>query len=178
MNSKGVFVMRRIVLGLVTALLVSVPVSAQTYLTSTTLTNAITAGQSSLVVGSGTGIAAGGALYVDRELMSVRSISGTTVQVIRGQGGTVANTHGAARTIIILPAAALGAGGATTAVDPSGGSGVGTCTLAEQRYQPIINVTNGNLWLCRYTAAAQTARVWAATNNVLITYNSLLLNLQ
>lgn len=178
MKSKGVIVMRRIVLGLVAVLLVSLPASAQTYLTSTTLSGAVNNAQTTLVVASATGIAAGGALYIDRELVTVRSVSGTTITVNRGQGGTVANAHGTSRTVIILPAAALGAGGAITQVDPSGTDGVGSCTLTSQRYQPIINVTNGNVWLCRYTAAAQTSRVWAATNNVLITYNSLLLNLQ
>lgn len=169
--------MRRIVLGLVLVLsLMGAPAFAQTYLTSTTLSNATNASQSTLVVASATGIAAGGALYIDRELVDVRSVSGTTITVVRGTAGTVANSHGASRTVIIVPAAAKAS--VITAVDPAGSAGVGTCTVTDYAYQPILNVTNGNVWLCRYTAAAQSARVWAATNNVLITYNSLLLNLQ
>lgn len=168
--------MKRIVLGLIVAVsLVAVPVSAQTYLTSTTLSSAVTASQGTVIVASASGIAAGGALYVDREFMLVRSVSGTTITVARGQMGTPGNAHGASRTVIIFPAAAIATAAVTT--DPSPVNGVGTCTLTEHRYQPIINVLNGNVWLCRYTAAAQSSRVWAATNETLITYNSLLLNL-
>jgi hypothetical protein len=167
--------MKRIALGLLLALVLSVSASAQTYLTSTTNSAAISASQTSFAVASATGIAAGGQLYVNRELMSVRSVSGTTITVVRGQAGTVANAHGASQTVIIIPAAAVPT--VTTAVDPSPINGVGTCTPSNHQYLPIINVGNGNIWLCRYTAAAQSARVWAATNQTLITYNSLLLSL-
>ncbi len=176
MNIKGVLAMKRIVLALVLGLMLSSTVFAQTYLTSTTLSNAVNATQTTLVVASASGIAAGGGLYIDREFVTVRSVSGTTITVNRGQSGTVANSHGASRTVIIAPAASLPT--VITAVDPAAAAGVGTCDITAFQYQPIINVTNGNIWLCRYTAAAQSARVWAATNNVLITYNSLLINLQ
>jgi hypothetical protein len=172
-NHKGV-TMKRLIAGLVFALL-AVPAAAQTYLTSTTLSNAITASQTSLVVGSAAGIAAGGGLYLDREYIAVRSVSGTTITVVRGQSGTVANAHGASRTVIIVPAAAVAT--VISSNDPTPVAGVGNCTPGNYQYLPILHVTNGNVWLCRYTAAAQTARVWAATNNVLITYNSLLINL-
>lgn len=171
---KGVISMKRIALGLVLALLVSVSASAQTYLTSTTNSAAISASQTTFAVASATGIAAGGALYINREYMTVRSVSGTNITVTRGQAGTVANAHGASQTVIIIPAAAIPT--VVTSVDPAATVGVGTCTLTDWQYLPIINVTNGNVWMCRYTAAAQSSRVWAATNNVLITYNSLLLN--
>jgi hypothetical protein len=174
MHNKGVSIMKRIVVGFVFALL-AVPAAAQTYLTSTTNSAAINASQTSFAVASATGIAAGGGLYVNREYMSVRSVSGTTITVVRGQSGTVANAHGASQTVIIVPAAAVPT--VITAVDPAPVAGVGTCTPGNHQYLPIINVTNGNVWLCRYTAAAQTSRVWAATNAVLITYNSLLINL-
>lgn len=174
--NKGVKQMRRIVVGLVLALfsLVS-PAFAQTYLTSTTNSAAISASQTTFAVASATGIAAGGALYINREYMPVRSVSGTNITVQRGQAGTVANAHGASQTVIIIPAAAVPT--VVTSVDPTPVDGVGTCTLTEHQYLPVINVSNGNVWLCRYTAANQSARRWAATNEVLITYNSLLLNL-
>lgn len=168
--------MKRIVVGLIAVLtLWAVPVSAQTYLTSTTNSAAINASQTTLVVASATGIAAGGALYINREYMSVRGVSGTTITVVRGQAGTVANSHGASQTTIIIPAAAIPT--VITAVDPAPINGVGACTAANFQYLPIINVGNGNLWLCRYTAAAQSFTRWAATNEALITYGSLLLNL-
>jgi len=167
--------MRRIVLGLVVALSLVSPAFAQTYLTSTTNSAAMTSSATSFTVASATGIAAGGALYVNREYMTVRSVSGTVVTVTRGQAGTVANAHGASQTVIIIPAAAIPT--VITLKDPTPIDGVGTCTASEHQYLPVINVGNGNVWLCRYTAAAQTATVWAATNQTLITYNSLLLNL-
>lgn len=167
--------MRRIVLTLIVTLSLVAPAFAQTYLTSTTNSAAISASASSFVVASATGIAAGGALYINREYMSVRSVSGTTITVVRGQAGTTANAHGASQTVIIIPAAAIPT--VVTLVDPAPTSGVGSCTASANQYLPIINVGNGNLWLCRYTAAAQTFTRWAATNEVLITYNSLLINL-
>lgn len=173
MTNKGVTM--RIALGLVLALFLSVPASAQTYLTSTTNSAAISASQTTVAVASASGIAAGGALYIDREWMSVRSVSGTNITVQRGVGGTVANAHGASRTAIIIPAAAVSL--VAQSVDPAGSAGVGTCSASSYQYLPLINVVNGNVWLCRYTAAAQSAKVWAATNSAPITYNSLLLNL-
>ena len=175
MTIKGVTMKACAALILVVGLFLSVPASAQTYLTSTTNSAAITASQTTFAVASASGIAAGGALYVNREYMTVRSVSGLNITVQRGQAGTVANAHGASQTVIIIPAAAVPT--VVTSVDPTPIDGVGSCTREAHQYLPIINVTNGNVWLCRYTAAAQTFRRWAATNEVLITYNSLLINL-
>ncbi len=176
MTIKGVTMKVLTGLILAVALFLSVPVSAQTYLTSTTNTNAVTASQTTWVVGSNTGMAVGGALYVNREYVTITAVTGTTgVTVRRGQVGTVANAHGASQTVIIIPVAAVPT--VTTNIDPTPIDGVGTCTLTAHQYLPIINVISGNIWLCRYTAAAQTSRVWAATNQTLVTYNSILINL-
>jgi hypothetical protein len=102
--------------------------------------------------------------------MRVQSVSGSNVTVLRGQAGTVANAHAASRTTIIIPAAAIPT--VVTAVDPTPINGVGGCTYTDHRYLPIINVTNGNVWTCRWVS---NVRVWAATNETLITYNSLIL---
>ena len=163
----------RVVLGLVVALCLSAPVSAQTYLSSTTNSAAINATQTSFTVASATGIAAGGALYVNRELMSVRSVSGTVVTVVRGQSGTVANAHGASQTLIVIPSAAVPS--VVSANDPSPLNGFGACSRTEHRYLPIINVTNGNVWLCRPSGSS--TGIWMGTNAAPLTYNSLLLNL-
>lgn len=162
--------MVRVVLGLVVALLLSISASAQTYLSTTTLTNAVSATQTTVVLASTTGLASGAAIYLDRELMTVRSVSSLTVTVVRGQAGTVANSHTAARTVILIPAAAVAAN-VISAVDPSGLAGVGGCSPSAYQYLPIINVTNGNVWSCRWVS---NVRVWAATNDTLITYNSLI----
>lgn len=162
--------MKRIYAGLLVALLWSVPVAAQTYLTSTTLSNAIDATQTSFAIASATGVAAGGALYFDREYVTVRSVSGTTVTVNRGQAGTVANSHTASRTVIVIPAAAI----PTVITDraPAQNAGVGGCSITAYRFLPIIQVTTGDVWLCRWVS---NVRVWAATNETLVTYNSLVL---
>lgn len=165
-------IMKKLILILTLLTLAAVPVSAQTYLTSTTLSSAVTSPtQTQIVVASATGIAAGGALYVDHELMIVTAVSGTTITVTRFQAP---NTHAASSTVIIIPAAARAT--ALVTRDPRAGS----CTLTDYQYLPIINTDTGNVWLCRYIGTAVTAsRVWAATNITAVNgQTSLLLNLQ
>src|SRR5690348_2175462 len=64
-------------------------------LVRTTLSSACAAGDTSLVVASATGFAAGYLVRVDQEVMRVAGnyTSGTTIPVIRGQQGTVVNAH-------------------------------------------------------------------------------------
>lgn len=170
MTNKGVLTMVRVVLSLVFALALSVTASAQTYLSTTTLTNAVTATQNTVVLGSATGLAVGAGLYVDREFMTVRSVSSLTVTVNRGQGGTVANSHTASRTVILIPAAAIPT--VVSRTDPGPIFGTGGCTVSSQPYWPLINVQNGNVWVCRWVS---NTRVFAATNDSLITYGSLIM---
>lgn len=170
MNSKGVQTMVRVLGALLLSFVLSASAYAQTHLSTTTLTNAINSTQTSFALGAVTGLAAGAAIYVDRELMTIRSVSSLTVTVVRGQAGTVANSHTASRTVILIPAAAVGT--VTTAVDPAPVAGVGGCSPSAFQYLPIINVTNGNVWTCRWVS---NERVWAATNGALITYNSLIM---
>lgn len=169
-TSKGVHAMVRVFLAGLFALAFTVSASAQTYLTTTTNSSAVDATQTSITLAAVTGLAAGAAIYVDRELMTVRSVSGLIVTVNRGQSGTVANAHGASRTVILIPAAAVPT--VISAVAPSQTNGVGTCTPSNHRYLPIINPTTGNVWTCRWL---DNVRVWAATNATLITYNSLIM---
>ncbi len=166
--------MKRILITLVALFLSAVPLSAQTYLTTTTLSNAVTSPSGDTVVlASASTAAVGGALYVDREAMSIIAISGTSIRVARGQLGTSGATHASAATVIIFPVAAQqGALPAYGQSDPPNG----TCTPGNHRFLPIVNVVSGNVWLCRFLTAGG-VRQWAATNAVLVTYNSLLLNL-
>src|SRR5690349_15117635 len=75
-------------------LLSSVPAMAQTYLTNTTLSAAIDATQDSIVVASATNVQAGGALFIDHEVIEVLSVSGTRVSVMR-KGAPTAHNSGA-----------------------------------------------------------------------------------
>lgn len=64
-------------------------------LTETTLSSACAAGDKSIVVASATGFAAGYLVRMDQEIAQVSKayVSGTTIPLMRGQGGTYANAH-------------------------------------------------------------------------------------
>src|SRR4051812_36099756 len=64
-------------------------------LVRTTLSVAMAATDTSMVVASATGVSAGYYVKVDQEVMRVGSayVSGTTVPVIRGQDGTYVQAH-------------------------------------------------------------------------------------
>src|SRR4051812_48632783 len=87
---------------------------AQTVLTSTTLSAALTDGAGRLVsVASATGITAPGngstsiVLLVDREIMRVNAVSGTSITVARGQDGTRAVPHVSGATVWVAPPTAI-----------------------------------------------------------------------
>lgn len=70
-------------------------------LTTTTLSSAIAATDTSLVVASATGFAAGNKIVIDGENFTVLNsyVSGTTIPVLRGQGGTVVSAHPATANV-------------------------------------------------------------------------------
>jgi hypothetical protein len=70
-------------------------------LATTTLSAAITATAGELVVASATSVAAGRLMKIDQEMMQVTAdyVSGTTVGVLRGVGGTAAKAHTITSTI-------------------------------------------------------------------------------
>jgi hypothetical protein len=87
---------------------------AQTVLASTTLSSAVSDTSGRLVVvASATGITAPASgttpvlLLVDRELMRVLSLSGTSISVARGQDGTRAATHVSGATVWVAPPTAI-----------------------------------------------------------------------
>lgn len=121
---------------------------AQTALTQTTLSSAISASQTRFAVASVTGISApsgggqGTYLYVLEpgtevgEVMVVSAISGTTLTVIRGyMNRPVAHPNGA--LAVIVPTDGL------ASIDPRG-----TCNATSWPYTPYINVNNGDFWVC------------------------------
>lgn len=95
--------LQKTIVGLVLLLGLAASGFAQTSLTQTTLSSAITDSKAQIVVvASATGITAGTSfLYVDNELMQVNSLSGTSLIVVRGVGGTKANTHVSAAIVFI-----------------------------------------------------------------------------
>jgi hypothetical protein len=111
----------RLSLAAVALLAVSLCANAQSVLTQTSLSTAVTTTSGRTIqVASATGIAApalpaypGGAavstqLYIDDELLDVTAVSGTLVTVRRGSNGTRARTHATGTNVYVEPAS-LGA---------------------------------------------------------------------
>lgn len=136
--------------------------SAQAIVTKTTLSNAITATQTTFVVASATDFAAGAYLWADREVMQVRSVSGTNITVTRGQMGTSVAAHAASETLFVSTATTVSAW--HVAGDPDYGA---TCTrgTGQASVLPWFNAATGTVWSCQTTT-------WNGTNTALITFNS------
>lgn len=155
--------MKNILATLALVLLAAVSANAQTALTTTTLSSAVTdtTGQQWFLT-SLTGVTAPGTgaaltfLYVDGEAVSVRAINtnATSATVSRGALGTRAATHSTNAIVYVIPAVAAQTNLQT--VDYSG-----TCTATNYQYLPIINVRNGNIWYCQTTTSGS---IWQAAN--------------
>lgn len=123
--------------------------SAQTIITPTTLSQAIADGSSKqIVVASTTNITAPNfsagtstQLYIDRELLDVENVSGTTITVRRGAGGTGAASH--ASGALVFP-------GAPTQffTRPLQTEFQGSCTRSTEPVLPRINVQTGTISDC------------------------------
>jgi len=72
-------------------------------LTRTTLASAVAVDDTSIVVASATGFAAGSVVKVDQEVMVVQQnyLTGVTIPVRRGQGGTLGTTHASAAGVVV-----------------------------------------------------------------------------
>lgn len=144
---------------------------AQTLLTTTTLSSAanntvstaLTTGNMGVVnlasvtgvsaptpnTGNVAGIATSNAntyLYVDRELMQVAGVSGTSVTVIRGVGSTAAASHASGALVFVVPAAAVASWG--TPLGQTDWGPQGSCTRTNELYLPRIAFTSGNISDC------------------------------
>lgn len=145
--------MKKFLITLIAVLALATPVAAQTTVTQTTIAAAMTATQQSVTLTSATGVTSGGFLFVDQELMQITSLTSTTAQVLRGQGGTRASAHGILTTIFFGPSASVTSQGPFYAYDPS----LGVCTASAQPYSLHINVQAGRVWSC-------IASKWALVN--------------
>lgn len=115
----------------------------QAALTSTSLSAALSATSGTLLVASATGItgpsgpqAVTTVLFIDKEALAVRAVSGTLVTVQRGYG-TGIWAHASGAQVFVGPEQYFGA------VDKSG-----SCTSGSELVLPVVNVTNGNVWNC------------------------------
>lgn len=144
-------------LGLILAL--ALPGLTQTATTTTSLSQAVSSASATrIVVASATGFAAGNICYLNREAMRINAVTGTNIDVMRGQYQTKAAAHPAYSTIWVGPA-----GGASPFRfdDPNEGSAV---TASTQSYLPQINVRNGKLW-------SVVGSTWMEGNNFTVTTN-------
>jgi hypothetical protein len=145
---------------------------AQTLLTTTTLSaaagntvsSALTTGNLGIVsltsatgvsgpsvnTGNTAGLATSNAstyLYVDRELMQVEAVSGTTITVVRGVGSTAAASHLSGALVFVLPAAAMANwGGGSYGQAPAVPQG--SCTRTQELYLPRIQFISGMISDC------------------------------
>lgn len=134
--------LKKLFISLALFLVGAVPSFAQTSLTSTTLSAAVTSSANTIRVASASGITVSAGttatgLFIDNEYLVVTAVNGTTLTVSRGQSGTRANSHASGATVLAGPPRAF------YDVDPSG-----SCTAAQTAYTPYINILTGNQWLC------------------------------
>jgi hypothetical protein len=152
--------------------------AAQTILVNTTLSSAVqgvgsvngatpTGNLSIVAVASATGISAPAPntsltsglaatseaqsyLYVDRELMQVKAVSGTTITVVRGVNGTSGVSHASGALVFVIPGAAFGAwsGNGFEAASQGPSAPQGSCTRANETYLPRIHVSSGTISDC------------------------------
>lgn len=159
---------RILIVALALLTLAAVPVSAQTYLTNTTLSAAIstptatTPADACFNVASATTAAVGGAVYIDKEMISITSVSGTRICGTRGSQGTNATTHNSGANVLIAPVAAL-TGALPAFTQLNGRALAGSCNPANYRYLPIVDTDSGNIHLC-WAKSATYGRIWSFTN--------------
>lgn len=153
--------MKKILLTLVVALSMVAPAWAQTYLTTTTTSAAISAGVvpgQTIVVASATDIEVNGSLFIDHELMGVSAVSGTRITVSRTFNPTA---HVSGSRVIVAKAsqkaAVFLAHEATVRL-------VGACTASQQNFLPKVDTVLGNVYLCRDTSTNGTGAQWTYTN--------------
>ncbi|MGH9505238.1 MAG: hypothetical protein ACRD20_20485 [Terriglobales bacterium] len=138
------------VLSLFAALALSLPAFGQVVLTNTTLSSALSSSDGQYVnVTSATGMTAPSAsdptkatsIYVDRELMDVVSVSGTTIRVNRAASHTAGRAHASGALVFVIPNYLVtfsdGAYGYPPAVP------AGSCTRSNEVYLPRIQFISG-----------------------------------
>lgn len=131
--------MKKTLISLAVFLGLALSAFGQTALTQTTLSAAVTPSATSIPLTSATGVTAGQTvLYVDQEAMYVNSLAGKVAGVTRGYQGTRVGGHISLATVLLGPPPAF------ISYDPQG-----ACTAGKELpYAPMINLSNGNQWLC------------------------------
>lgn len=118
---------------------------AQTTVTQTTLSAAVTATARAVSVASATDITVGVTLFVDTEAMLVTAVSGTRISVTRAQAGTPSVAHSSGAIVYAGRSSQTTGTGPFWFRDPIIGSG---CTYSSETYSLRINVNNARIWQC------------------------------
>jgi hypothetical protein len=173
-------------------------------LVRTTLSSAVAATDTSIVVASATGFSAGYILQVDQEVMKVGQTytSGTTIPVLRGQDGTVVGAHvssagvvagtasdwssPAAQTTVQFPIAgkartiiSYSAAGAITLPTPGADAVAilnGTSVLAMTVAAPSKDMDGCVLWIASNGAAAHTVTFTGGLSGASTSYDVITVN--
>lgn len=153
--------MKNFILTLVVALSMVAPAWAQTYLTTTTLSAAVSGdvvpGQT-IRVASATDIEVNGSLYIDHELFGVVAVSGTTITTSRTQRP---GAHVSGSRVIVAKASQK----AQTMLAHSAAQAlIGRCTATDYSFLPKIDTDLGNVFLCRDVSTTGVGAQWTYTN--------------
>lgn len=137
---------RMIALAALVGVLGTLPAVAQTTVPTTTNSVAISATTNQVSLVSVSGVVAGTGLYLDKEAMSVISVTGLVVRVIRGVDGTAVAAHAISTTVYEGPAPSnnVQGQGPFWSSDPP----QPVCVAASEQYSLRINVTAGRIWKC------------------------------
>lgn len=117
---------------------------AQATINSTTTAAAVTATAQTIRLASTSTIVAGQLLYVDREMMSVQSVSSPTVMVTRGVNGTRAYAHASGAVVWTGPANYF------SQAEPAG-----PCVAVNEVALPRIVAITGEIYQCSDSAWVQ-----------------------
>ena len=160
--------MKKLILVLALLVLTAAPLSAQTFLTNTTLSSPVTSTtQNQWVVASATNIEVGGQLYVDQEVVTVTAVSGTTITVFRSQRPMLHSasavvfvaTKAQSRTNFVTHDAARRSGVCSTSTSSANATALAGMIL------PVVDTDTGDMYGCRRNGAGG-SWVWNITNVV------------
>lgn len=172
----------RVVIALLCVVGLAGPVCAQSYtISNTTLSGAISASQTTLVLASASASSgssfgapvAGNCLFVDGELMRIVSMNGTTATVARSQTSPDAGSfampgtpHASGAVVFTAPCNAFKSSEPQISAINAALPGNANVSCATQP-APWINVNTANVWWCN-----RANQQWSGTNYAKFTYNS------
>jgi len=133
--------MKKTILTILVALLVAVPVSAQTILNNTTLAAAVDGSSQTVRLTSASNVSVGDLIVIPGippEAMMINALSGTTATVTRGYRG-FARPHSSAVVVYTGP------GSRFQSNPPDTGA---SCTRSQIQFLPWIDINSGIAWTC------------------------------